>query len=133
MFLIPLVCDKFMLSVIYNFCLFPELPYVLRLFFWKDMLARRKRQSGNEKIKKGLLRDRRGDVENAKIKRTETGINKINDEKIRRRFENKQTPLTEESSFERRFMGKVKRKTKDLTTERELKRSKRLDAFEDFD
>ena len=110
--------------------LISELPYILRLFFWKDMLARRKRHSGIEKDNKELLRGRRGDVENTTKPKHETNIQNV---KIRRRFDKRQVPLTEESSFERRFMGKVKRKTKDLAAEKELKRSKRLDAFDDFE
>lgn len=110
-----------------------DVPYILRLFFWKDMLARRKRQSTIEQRNAALLRRRRGDIENEKEKRTLKRNEELEHEKTKRRFDRKQIRLTEESSFERRFMKKVKRKTKDLTTEKELKRSKRLDPFEDFD
>jgi len=96
------------------------------------MLARRKRQSGYERMNKGLIRGRRGGVENERTIKNAIEA-KDKDDKIRKRFDNKQVPLTEESSFERRFMGKVRRKTKDLTAEKELKRSKRLDAFDDFE
>ena len=80
-------------------------------------------------MNKSLLRGRRGDIENERTVKNE----KTKDDKIKTRFDNKQVPLTEESSFERRFMGKVKRKTKDLAAEKELKRSKRLDTFDDFE
>lgn len=103
--------------------MFAEVPYILRLFFWKDMLARRKRQSNVERRSTTLLRGRRGGLENETKKKT---INeRSTNEKISRRFDSKQIPLTEESSFERRFMKKVKRKNKDLNAEKELRRSKR--------
>ncbi|XP_065061591.1 uncharacterized protein LOC135688592 [Rhopilema esculentum] len=111
-----------------------KLPYILRLFFWKDMLARRKRNSTPEKKIQPLQRRKREDDEDEGVLQVDLEKReKKTDLKLSKRFEDTQTPLTEESSFERRFMKKTKRKTKDLTTEKELRRSKRRDKLEDFD
>ena len=99
------------------------------------MLARRKRFSSNEKLSTALTRGRRGEVDDF-----ESGTvpiktdDKLKNNKMRmKKLENKQIPLTQNKLMESRFMKKIKRRTKDLTTEKELKRSKRLDEFEDFD
>lgn len=112
-----------------------EVPYILRLFFWKDMLARRKRFSSNEKLSTALTRGRRGEVDDFKSDEVSTKADdKLKNNKLRiKRLENKRIPLTQNKLLENRFMKKMKRRTKDLTTEKELKRSKRLDEFEDFD
>ncbi len=101
------------------------------------MLARKKRRSPNDALSRTpLTRARRGDLE------TTTSFyddNNNNDDKKSKRnrlnfeHESSQRPLTEEGSFERRLSMKTKRRTKDLSTEKELKRSKRRDPESEFD
>eukprot|EP00112_Aurelia_sp_Birch-Aquarium-sp1_P024371 Seg768.11 transcript_id=Seg768.11/GoldUCD/mRNA.D3Y31 product="Kremen protein 1" protein_id=Seg768.11/GoldUCD/D3Y31 len=111
-----------------------KVPYILRLFFWKDMLARRKRFSSNEKLSTALTRGRRGEVDDFKSDKVSTKADdKLKNNKLRiKRLENKRIPLTQNKLSENRFMKKMKRRTKDLTTEKELKRSKRLDDTKSY-
>eukprot|EP00794_Sanderia_malayensis_P015242 gene15242-16816_t len=120
-----------------------NVPYILRLFFWKDMLARKKRRTTNDGMPRmQLTRPRRGDVDSF-LDEYDGDINKRNNDneddtddddkaisKENRLSSHRQEPRIGKRSIEKRLRMKPKRKTKDLTTEIELKRSKRTDDSE---
>ena len=119
------------------------------------MLARKKRFTSTDKSITPLTRSRRGDVESINteepsqqsLNTKETPDNLLNTKETPDNLLNtKETPtkftaasnelkkqdllLTEGSLPKRRLARKMKRKTKDLSTEKELKRSKRFDRFD---
>ena len=109
------------------------------------MLARKKRFTSTDKSITPLTRSRRGDVESINteepsqqsLNTKETPDNLLNTKETPTKFtaasnelKKQDLLLTEGSLPKRRLARKMKRKTKDLSTEKELKRSKRFDRFD---